>query len=172
MSEAASIEVLDEVEAELTPPADAAALLLWLDARAERLRELRVRMAQDEAAEKLRRQRWQARRAQDEARETALETDMRNACEAMRATLLPGKAKSRTLPSGASVSWRKRAVRLVVTNATELARWVDAHQAFARHVTEPDMDAIRKHFAAEGELPDGCDVDGGDEAFRITTEGE
>src|SRR5262245_65496874 len=130
---------LDEAEATLDAPTDAPGLLLWLDERAERLALMRLQLEQDASAEKLRRARWAARQEEAAARIARVEADMRRAVESQRATIMPGATKSRTLPGGARLAFRRRPLRLTVANGDALFAWAQAHN-MARTVMVADMD--------------------------------
>lgn len=165
MSEVA-VQWVAEETAEEAAPQDAPGLLLWADRLAERIHERRTLLAQDAAAEALRRQRWEER--QEEARRALakLEAELHRGCDAMRSTLLLGKSKSRVLPSGHVVAFRSRPLSLDRQDEAALLVW--AQRAGLTVTTEtPDMRAIRERFRSTGEVPDGCQVTGGDETFSV-----
>ena len=76
-----------------------------------------------------------------------------------RKALVKGRSKTIDLPNG-SISWRKSAEKLTVTDKQALAEWAVGQGVLAglyRVTTAPDMKAIQAHFKQTGELPPGTD---------------
>ena len=98
---------------------------------------------------------------------------IREYAELHRAELLGGgKKKSRALVHG-TVGWRKKGGGLSVTDVEALLAWARAQPVEAellRIKEEPALSAIKKHYAATGEVPDGCDVEPEVEEFTLKTE--
>lgn len=72
-----------------------------------------------------------------------------------------GRKKSREFIHG-SVAWRRKGGGLAVTDREALLAWARAQPVEAELVRakeEPALDAIKRHYAATGEVPGGMDLD-------------
>lgn len=80
--------------------------------------------------------------------------------KANRAELIPGKKKTRDLPSG-SISFRKKGGGLVVVDEAALLKWAEEQgleKGLVRIKVEPALSEIKKQLG-EGEVPPGMDVE-------------
>ena len=161
-------EVLDEAEERqqagwaLAAPADLAYAL-------ELLRVSTRRQADAEriaTAEVGRVQAWLTRqRAQHDRRADWLRAAIASYAAPARALLCAGRAKSASFPAG-RVGWRARPERLEVRDEEAFSSWCAARDLVRTRV-EPDRRAATEQYRKTGEVPDGCDVVGGDEAFFV-----
>lgn len=152
-------------------PREVARFLNWADEKAQAIRAAEVVLEQDTAAEHLRRAAWEARMGEREAKVQAQREDLQRACEAMRRYLLPGRKKSRALPSGLVVAFRARGETVVVQDrAAFMSHARREAPGLLRSSTsyEPSQTRLMEHFRATGELPPGCEyVPAGDD-FKVT----
>lgn len=138
----------------------------------EKLAETKYRLDEIEEMEATAIERIRARATklrEEPTRDAAFfESHLRLWAENNRNTLLTGKAKSRKLLHG-SVGWRTKPMGLEVKDLAALLEWARPRD-LVRIKEEPQMDAIRGHFKAVGEIPPGTDVKPETETFYVKVE--
>ena len=136
----------------------------WALERIARARlELAELDAQYEAAVRRLAERRDALRREPARTVAFFEGHLRLWAEGQKDTICSGRKKSRAFLSG-RIGWRARPLRLVVQDASALEAWA-TQQGLTR--AEVDMSQVREHSRRTGEVPPGCDTEGGEDAFFV-----
>lgn len=136
----------------------------WALERVARARlELLELDAQYEAAVRRLAERRDALRREPTRTVAFFEGHLRMWAEAQKDDICSGRRKSRALLHG-RVGWRARPVRLVVQDAAALEAW--ATQAGLTRL-EVDWPRVRELAKRSGEVPPGCDTEGGEDSFYV-----
>ena len=88
--------------------------------------------------------------------------------EAHKGELLIGKKRSHEFLAG-TVSWRKKAAKVVVTDKAALVEWLSQNgdPALMRVTVAPDLKAIDASIQATGVLPPGLDLEPESETLTV-----
>lgn len=98
------------------------------------------------------------------------EAHLRMWAEDNREAICRGGRKSRAFLHG-RIGFRQTPLRLVVRDGAAFNAWAQA-AGHGGSVWVPNMEAVRADFRTTGDIPPGCDTEGGEDKFSVTLEGE